>query len=305
MTTMLQLVQQVCDELTLSRPTAVASSTNQDLITILALMNSVGNDLINVEGFDWQALITEYRFTTSFLNTTGTWTTSAATVTGIPTTASLAANTWMVTGTGIPQDTFIQSVDSSSQVTLTQTPTAAGTAASIFFAQTKYSLPSDYDHLISRTDWDKSKHWEMLGPETSQQWQYLKSGYIATGPRIRFRILGNYFQVWPPLSTGEYLGFEYVSKNWVTATGGTAPTKTSFTADDDTCVFRDRLMVLGTKLKYFELKGFDTTSFYRDYIKALDVAKAQDKDAPTLSMSPRLADVLIGWENIPDSNYGQ
>ena len=142
----------------------------------------------------------------------------------------------------------------------------------------------------------------MLGPESPQQWQWLKSGYIATGPRIRFRPLGGYFQIWPAVTTNEYLGFEYVSKNWVTSAAGAG--KSSFTVDTDTCVFPDRLMVLGLKLKYFEAKGFDTTAYARDYSAQLDIAKANDAGSQTLSMSPKLTNILISADNIPDSNYG-
>lgn len=300
MATMLQLVQQVCDELSLPRPNAVASSANQDFVTILALMNATGIDLLNVEGFDWQALSVEYRFTTTYYQYTGDSTSGSTTLANMSSIANLT-NNFMVLGTGINQDTYVVSA-SGTDVVLNQAASASGTGTTFTFSQTRYALPSDYDHLISRTDWDKSKHWEMLGPETPQQWQWLKSGYISTGPRIRFRLLGNYFQVWPPLSSNEYLGFEYVSKNWALDSSGTP--KASFTADDDTTVYRDRLLVLGTKLKYFELKGFDTTALYRDYQMALDVAKAQDQDAPTLSMAPRVSQVLIGFENIPDSGYG-
>jgi hypothetical protein len=298
--TMLSLVQRISNELGLASPNSVAGNTSQDIIQILALLNATGYELI--QRHEWNALTTEYRFTTSFLTTTGTWTTSAATVTSIPTTAALAASTWMVVGTGIPQDTFIQSVDSATQVTLTQTPTAAGTAASITFAKTKYAFPSDFDRLVSRTQWDKTQHWEMLGPETSQQWQYIKSGFISTGPRVRFRVLGSTFQVWPPLSTSTYIGFEYISKNWAADSGGTG--KSAFTADTDTAIFNDTILVLGTKLKYFEAKGFDTTALYRDFNMQLDTAIANDHDAPTLSMAPRLSQVLIGMENVPDSNFG-
>ncbi len=42
MTTMLQLVQQVTNELGVSTPNAVAGNTNQDVIQILALMNASG-----------------------------------------------------------------------------------------------------------------------------------------------------------------------------------------------------------------------------------------------------------------------
>jgi hypothetical protein len=300
MTTMLQLMQQATAEMGLAVPTAVASSAATDTIQQLALLNAVGNEL--ARQYVWQALDKEYRFTTQYLATTGTWTTSAATVTGIPTTAALAAGTWMVLGNGIPQDTYILSVDSATQVTLTNTPTAAATAGTITFCKTKYAFPSDYDRPVDRTQWDKSKHWEMIGPETSQQWQWLKSGFIATGPRLRFRPLGGTFQIWPPIASNDLLGFEYISNGWVTTAAGVS--QSSFTADNDTCIFPDRLMVQGLKLKYFEIKGFDTTALYRDYNMQLDIAKANDSGSQTLSLAPRLSTVLIDWYNIPDSGYG-
>jgi hypothetical protein len=236
MTTMLQLVQQATGELGLAVPTQVAGSTAQDTIQQLALLNAVGYDLLREPAFNWQALTTEYRFTSLWTQQTGTVTNGSAVITNIPSTAGIVAGTYMVTGTGINQDTYVQSVDSSTQVTLTQPATASGTGIQLTFAKTKYAFPADYQRIVDRTQWDKSKHWEMLGPESPQQWQWLKSGYIATGPRIRWRILGNTFQIWPGVSTSEYLGFEYVSKYWVTDAGGTS--KGSFTADTDTCAFR-------------------------------------------------------------------
>jgi hypothetical protein len=300
MSTMLQLVQMVTGELGLAVPTSVAGNTNADTIQTLALMNALGNEL--VPKFNWQALDTEYRFTTQFANITGTTTAGYPVITGIVSTAGIAANTWMVTGAGIPQDAYVQSVDSTSQITLSQNATASGTV-SLVAAQTKYTMPADYDRPIDRTQWDKSKHWEMLGPESPQQWQWLKSGYISTGPRVRWRILGGYMQIWPALSTNEYLGIEYISKYWVTDAGGNA--KNSFTVDTDTCIFSDRLMVLGTKLKYFEIKGFDTTAIKRDFDEEFDLRTGNEQGAPTLSMAPRLSQVLVGINNIPDSGYGQ
>jgi hypothetical protein len=304
--TMLQLIQQATGEMGISIPSAVAGNSAQDTVQCLALLNAVGYEL--QREFAWQCITKEYRFTTQFLATTGTWTTAAATVTAIPTTAALSGGTWMAMGTGIPQDCYILTVDGPHQVTLSQTPNAAGTTATITFCQSKYAMPTDFDRLIDRTDWDKSKHWEMLGPSTPQQWQWLKSGYISTGPRLRFRPLGGYFQVWPMLGTNEYLGFEYVSNQWVLSAAAQAlgPTadKASFTVDTDTCVFPDRLMVLGLKLKYFQVKGFDAGAFAAAYQAQLSTSKAEDAGAPTLSMAPRISQVLIGWENIPDSNYG-
>jgi hypothetical protein len=296
---MLQLVQQVTNELGVPTPVSVAGNTNQDVTQILALMNAGGYELLRKA--DWRELTTPYSFFTSYTTTTGTYTTSALTITGIPSTAGLDT-TYMVVGTGIPNATFVSSVDSSTQVTLSNYSTSNVTAGTIYFQKVKYALPSDYDSIVPRTQWDKSKHWEMLGPESAQQWEWLLSGFISTGPRIRWRLLGNYFQIWPGYSSNENLGFEYRSKGWALSAAGAV--KNSFTVDTDTCMYPDRLMVLSTKLKYFQAKGFDTTAIYRDYLTEFDTSVAQDTSAANLSFAPRLGSVLIGWDNIPDSGYG-
>ena len=104
------------------------------------------------------------------------------------------------------------------------------------------------------------------------------------------------------MSTAENLGLEYRSNGWAESSTGTV--KTSFTVDTDTTIYPDRLMVLSTKLKYFEAKGFDTTAMYRNYIEELEVSMALDMSSANLSFAPRPGTVLIGYDNIPDSGYG-
>lgn len=295
---MLQLVQQASAELGLAVPSSVAGNQTQDVVQMLALLNAVGYEL--ARQYPWQALNTEYRFSTQYSTQTGTTTNGSAVVTGLTDTSSLDT-TYMVTGTGINQDTYVLTVDSATQVTLSQAATVSG-SASLTFSKVKYAMPAGFDRITDRTQWDKSKHWEMLGPETPQQWQWLKSGYISTGPRMRWRQMGGYFQVWPPMSTNEYLGFEYVSSYWAQDASGTRVP--SLTLDTDTAIFPDRLMVLGLKLKYFETKGFETTALFRDYNMQLEIAKSADGGAPNLSMAPRMSTALIGWVNLPDSGYG-
>lgn len=299
MTTMLQLIQQATNELGIATPVSVAGNTNQDVIQLLALMNATGYELLTRH--KWRALTKPYRFYTEYLTTTGTWSTAALTISSIPSTTGLD-DTYMAIGTGINQDAFISTIDSGTALTMNQAFSSDGTAASVTFAKVKYDLPSDYESIVPRTMWDKSKHWEMLGPEDAQQWEWLLSGYISTGPRIRWRLYGAYFQIWPPTTTAEYLGFEYRSNGWAESAAGAV--KTSFTVDTDTCMYPDRLMVLSTKLKYFQAKGFDTTAIYRDYLFELEAAMAQDMSSANLSFAPRPGTVLIGYDNIPDSGYG-
>jgi hypothetical protein len=268
---------------------------------ILALMNGSGYDLL--KEYDWQALQVQYRFYTQ------TITANATTVNG-STSLTFEAGTdlsnvnyqWQLSGYNIPQDTYVVSANNTTKVVVMSQMASGSGVQSVVCAQTAYDLPDDFETITNRTMWDKSKHWEMLGAEDAQQWQWLKSGYISTGPRVRWRILDNQFCIWPIMNTQEYLGWEYRSKGWARAADGTI--KNSFTADSDTTVLDDRIMVLSTKMKYWGIKGFDTTVVAQDYQRYLTIAKANDKGAPNLSFAPQPSRVLIGYANIPDTGYG-
>ena len=296
--TMLQLVQQVTAELNLAVPTYVQGNTNQDVQQVLALMNRAGFDL--VKEHDWQALELEYRFYTTAITTTCDTINNTYDLLNVGNVTGLNSN-YSVVGTNVPQDTYVESV-AGSTVTVSQLASATSVGGTVTFSQTKYPLPPDFETITDNTHWDKTKHWQMLGPEDAQQWQWLKSGYISTGPRIRWRILGGQFQIWPPYNTQEYLGFEYRSKGWARSAANAV--KNSFTADTDTTVFDDTVLVLATKLKYFQVKSFDTTALQQDYMRYLSVAKANDKGSATLSFAPYPSKVLIGYANIPDTGYG-
>ena len=297
--TMVQLVQQCTNELGIPTPATVAGNASQDVIQLLALMNACGYELLRRA--DWRELTKQHTFYTEAITTTGTWSTSSYTISGIPTTAGLDT-TYQVQGVGIPNATYVTAVTGTTTLTINYAPTEAQVDGQLIFQKVKYNLPADYNSTVNRTHWDKSKRWEMLGPESAQQWEWLLSGYISTGPRIRWRLLGPYFQIWPGMNAGELLGFEYRSNAW--AYNALGVPKNSFTSDTDTCVYPDRVMVLGTKLKYFEAKGFDTTALYRDYLAELETAIGQDVAAANLSFAPRPGTVLIGYDNLPDSGYG-
>lgn len=304
MSTMLQMVQQVTAELNLPVPNFVAGNTSQDVQQILALMNAAGYEL--TREYNWQTLEKEHIFYTEQETTTGTTTLGSFLVTDIPSTAGLD-NTFQCQAYQLPQATYVEEVIDEHTVRVNQAASQdSGTQITqpnqVLFSKTKYAMPFDYLTITNRTQWQKTKHWEMLGPEDAQQWQWLKSGYIATGPRVRWRILGNLFQIWPGANSVQELGFEYRSQAWAVSASGEP--KNSFTQDSDTTVFDNRLLVIYTKLKYFQVKNFDTTALFQDYQRYLSVAKANDKGGATLSFAPYPSSVLIGWANVPDSGYG-
>jgi hypothetical protein len=264
-------------------------------------MNGSGYDLL--KEYDWQGLQVQYRFYTQSLTADATTVNGSTALTFAPgTDLSNVTSQWQLTGYNIPQDTYVVSANNTTKVVIMSQMASGDGVQSVVCAQTAYDLPADFETITNRTMWDKSKHWEMLGAEDAQQWQWLKSGYISTGPRVRWRILDNQFQIWPIMNTQEYLGWEYRSKGW--ARSNTGVIKNSFTADTDTTIYDDRLVVLATKLKYFQVKSFDTTALSQDYQRYLSVIKANDKGAPNLSFAPQPSRVLIGYANIPDTGYG-
>ena len=301
--TLLQLVQQASAEMGLAIPNTVAGNSSYDVTQMYYLINAAGNEL--AREYPWEALNTEYDWYSQYTQSNGAIAAGSYTITGVDAATvnfinARGATNFQVQGLGVIQSTAVVSALGTT-VTINSAATGDGNGQ-YTFGQVKYTLPTGFDRITDRTQYDKSKRWEMLGPETPQQWQWLKSSYISTGPRIRWRIMGQEFQIWPLTSTNEYLSFEYISSYWAASASGTP--QAQFVQDSDTCIYPDRLIVLGLKKKYFEVKGFDTTAFQRDYDMQLNIAKANDAGSPTLSMAPRTANVLIGWENIPDANYG-
>lgn len=299
MATFLQNVQDVCLELGLPSPTTAANNSDEMVLQIKALMNRIG-DLLTTEN-DWQALIKEYRFQTVYYQYTGNIALNATQITGMSSIAGLTSD-FMVTGNGILQDTFVTSATGST-VNININATGAYSGGTYTFGQVNYAMPTDYQRMVNKTQYNKSNRWAVIGPKDAQEWQWLKASYVTTGPRMRFRIQGNKFAVWPPPSSNVILGFEYQSGAWVLASDGITY-KQKFSADTDTSLFPDRLLVLGTKLKYFQIKGFDTTALQNDFAREVLKFKAQDAGADTLSMAPKYPNILLTQNNLPDTGFG-
>ena len=297
MSTLLANIKNVCLELGLPTPNSVVSSTDQTTLQLLALINRVG-DLLSTER-DWNALAAEWRFQTVFYTLTGTLTAGSNTITGLASTAGLSAD-FMAGGVGINTDSQLTSVGTTS-VVLSQPATVSGTVA-ITFGQVRYPLPADFARMVDKTQYNKANRWALLGPNDAQQWQWLKSGWAANGPRTRFRLMAGKFCIWPMPTSVATLGCEYVSNGWVISAAGSV--QSSFLADTDLSIFPDRLLVMGAKLKFFELKGFNTTALLNDFTRELDKYKAAEAGSDTLSLAPRAFDPLLTTNNLPDTGYG-
>ena len=299
--TLLELVDQVSGELGLTQPPLVIGSTNNQTIQLLALAQRLGKDL--VRDFEWQKLVKAYIWQTqNAVSTTGTITANSKIITNIPSTANLQVGN-VITGTGQTPYAEILTIDSSTQVTLNAPVTTSTASVSMTFAKQDYDLPSGYDRMISDTNWDRTDHWRNLGTKSSQDWQFLQGGIISIGPRERYRIYNGKFRIFQALTTVYNFSFEYVSNYWVCAAGSSEGTKKEYTADTDTSVFPDDLMMAGLKFYFLKAKKLDYGIELGEFTRALSYNKAQDVPVPSMSLAPVGMNQLVGPWSVQDGNW--
>lgn len=308
MATFLEILQkQVADELGLTRPSSV-SATDTQTRQLVSLANRTGTDLM--KEVDWTDLQTEYVIEFGAPTVlSGNTTASSAIVTGISDTSSLTAGAFHVSGNDIQEGTRIASVDSATQVTLTQTVDSTQTGVSLTFTKDTFAIPSDFDRYIDQTHWDRRFEWELVGPQSPQFDQWQRSGSVPFGPRRKFRQVGRgstSFRVWPPpQSTGEYPGtlvWEYVANTWVNKADSTYASE--LTDDDDEVVFPDALLALGIKWRFFQIKGFAYADLQAEYIDWVNRESARDGGQKPISLSRKSGrSFLITSGHIQDGNF--
>lgn len=294
---LLELVQQVCDELMIDRPSAVVSTADPQIVQLYALLNRLGNDISRQA--QWQRLNNEYVITTQAVTQSATTTLGSPVITGIPDTSSLSTD-WGLLGVGVPPFAQIVSVDSGTQVTINMPANASGTV-DMQFSRVQYPLPSDWLMQIPQTEWDRTNRWPLLGPKSPQEWQSFKSGIVYAGPRERFRILQESMTINPPPPNGLLFAFEYISTGWVISATGTRQSK--YLADTDEAIFPDSLLITGLKSLWKAAKGLDGSFDLGEFRVLLETIKSQDRSAPKLNLSPYGGTILMSGWNIPTGNW--
>jgi hypothetical protein len=308
---LLTLVQDACAELGLSVPGTVAGATDQQTTQMFALANAVGADLLSRN--QWTALQTQAIVAVeSPIVTTGTTTDGSAVVTDVPADLLGLTPAWYIaSGNTIPTSARLTeiTVNMPGDDSFTMDTLASGSEAgqAITLSRDTYPVPADFVTFINDTQWDRGNHWRLQGPASPQEDQWLRSGIVTTGPRRWFRQVGrglDVFRLWPPPGTNDVpgpLSYEYLSKYWAMDSG--AVPKARFSADSDTCIWDDRLLVEGIKWRFFAAKGFDYASSFALWQRQLDVAMARDGGAATLSMTRRKWPIFLSPANVQAGNF--
>lgn len=304
--TFLQLVQAAADEISVPQPSQVFGSADDQSRAWIALATREGKQFYKMASSNggWQNLHKEYIFQTDVVTDTGTTTSGSAVITGLADTSGLTDGNYMASGTGIPYEAIVLSVDSGTQVTLNRPCTASGTV-SITFGQFRYSLPSDFEYFANRTFWDGAYTWELLGPVTAQEKQVLRYGVSASGPRRKFYVKNNKLCLDPmPAVDGEVITYDYYSNQWCEDSSGNGQDR--WAADDDVYKLDEDCFVLGLKWRYLRSKGLSYDQEFKDYQDACNTVMGRDGGARDLYINTRKdASMFISGENIPDTGFGQ
>lgn len=304
--TLLEMVAQAANEIGIPEPQSLFGNVQATETQLIALANREVKEFSSVANKNggWQNLHKEYTFTTQFLSTTGNTTDGSAVITGIPDTSTLAADTWAVSGNGFTAGTRILSVDSATQVTVTNNCTATQTGVSLSFGQIAYSLPSDFEYFLDKTFWDNKFKWALIGPITAQEKQILRYGVVASGPRNKFYIRQNKMWLDPTPTDNTLIAYDYFSNAPVQVTAGGY--SNVWTADDDTYLLDEDGFIQGLKWRFLRAKGLDYTEEYENYVHDVQRTIARDGGSSDLPLGGAGFNVqFLNGYNIPDTGFGE
>lgn len=320
--TLLSICTEVAGDLALSVPASIVGNQDETATRLLSAAQLAGESLARRPQGGWISMIREYDFSTQAMaGLTGTITNvggfAVITVDAFPSDFNSDFNndfggsnqaspfTWYAFGTGLPANSIVTAV-SGSDITINQFSNFEG--AGVFsFGKSDYSLPSDFQRPIDNTMWDRSRYWQMRGPQSPQQWQMYKSSVIGQASvqrRFRFRQIAGQlrFSVDPvPTDDNAPFVFEYVSNAWCQSASG-AP-QTRWQADRDLGVLDEYLLTLGVRWRSLRRFGMSYAEELSEYESEVSKAMAHDGGAAILSIVPQNAGFLLGPWNVQEASF--
>lgn len=151
--------------------------------------------------------------------------------------------------------------------------------------QEAYPFPSDLQYFLGGTMWDRSTHWQAIGPLSASEWQLVRSGIFPGGVNIRYRIMDGQIHFDPVPTTNDTVVVEYMSSNWCQSAAGAA--QAAFLADTDVPLLPDRLFILGLKWRYLAAKGMNYAEEKAAYDLALARLRARSETLQALPLNRR------------------
>lgn len=138
-----------------------------------------------------------------------------------------------------------------------------------------------FRYFKHETLWDRTENLPVQiidGPD----WQAEK-GFSSTSPRYRARIREDNLIVTPTPPAGNTWAFEYVSWHWIQNAAGTI-TYQYFTADSDTLLLPEPIVLQGLRWRWKKEKGFEYAEDFQTYENLIKDALGRQGLSKTLRM---------------------
>lgn len=149
----------------------------------------------------------------------------------------------------------------------------------------EYDLPSDLRYIVPDTMQAQDLERYVIFPTTTSEWYYLKARTTSSGIRFKARIANGKIQFEEP-QAGIVILFEYSTTNLISSNGASVPDKALFTADDDTFLLDDDLLILDVKWRDKRERGVEGWQLDKqDFETYFNAHKGKEAGSSHLNMS--------------------
>ena len=314
--TLLSICQAACSVAPIGIPAFIVGNADETAMLLLSLATQAAETLSRRPQNGWVSMIREYTFSSvaiaaqpgTIANVGG-----VAVISGLSGIDAITANLWQASGTGLPNNAIVASTTPTT-VTLNVPSTVTG-SGTYTFGQSDYPLPSDYASIVDGTIWDRTRYWQMRGPQSPQAWQMYKSSVIGRASiQRRFRMrsarndVGNinvtYFCIDPvPYDNGASFVFEYASTAWCQSGHGVP--QTQWLRDTDTGILDEYLLQLAVTYRLLRRLGLSYSEELSEYEQLASQAVAADGGMPVLNIAGGIPSQFISpYLNVPESGFG-
>lgn len=168
-----------------------------------------------------------------------------------------------------------------------------------------FDLPGDFWQFEDQTQWNVNTRLPAIGPVSPQAWQQLRIRMPKVVLTFLWQIRDGKLWIQAPPDEPQTLSFYYQSNGWCVDADDPELYKNYANKNGDTILMDGYLMKLLTRVKWLEMKGFDSSGAMRDFQVNYENRKGNDKGAQVLNMAQGQAFPYLNVGiNSPDTGYG-
>jgi hypothetical protein len=188
---------------------------------------------------------------------------------------------------------------------LTKTHTISIQASPPGVSEQAFALPDDFYEFVDQTQWNSTMQWPAIGPVSPQAWQQLLIRQTLPTLSFYWQIRDNSLYILSPPTTAQTLSFFYQSVAWVRDQDTSTLYKNRAVKNGDVILLDAYLVTLLARVKWLEMKGFDSSAAMRDFQVNYENRKGNEKGAPVLNMVRNYGfPYLNAINNLPDTGFG-